>query len=171
MTRSARSRTFGSLLALPIVLAACGSEAAPREASATGGGEHGATMDRRTQMMGDEPLGMMCAMMSPDTQVMVQEIDGGAAIVLTAPSPDEVEVLRRHAEQMAGMQGFGGAGAGGGMVMPPASVTVADVPGGARIDLRARDPIDAGALRESVRDSTDQLSRECPMTGEATAMR
>lgn len=60
--------------------------------------------------------------------------------------------------------GRGGMMMGAGMMMPPATASVEDVEGGARVILRPKDPAELAALQEHVRMKAQRMAGgECPM--------
>jgi hypothetical protein len=52
----------------------------------------------------------------------------------------------------------------GGMMMPPATASAEDIPGGARLILQPKDPAQLGALREHTHMHAERMAKgECPM--------
>lgn len=128
-------------------------------------------------MTGEQGMASMCPMHAPGASVTAQDTQGGAALVFTTTG--DVEDLRTRVRQMADMHNrmgphtMGGQMQGGGMheghgmmgmMMVESEATVADIEGGARLELRPRDPAQLDQLRASVRTHAQQLAAgECPM--------
>ncbi len=140
---------------------------------------------------GNASMAGMCPMRIPGTEVAAADVDGGVSLSFTT-STDDVAELRQRVRRMADMHnergghmmmgGHGesprgaehqhGAQSGathegdgrGGMMMPPATASVEDVEGGARVVLRPQDPAQLAALQEHVRTKAQQMAGgECPM--------
>ncbi len=128
-----------------------------------GGMMHGGPGMHGQGMMQGEPMASACPMMSQGAQVTEENIDGGVALVFTTTDPSRVDMLRAHVQRMATMPGWSGQGRGP-MAMPPSTATAVDIPNGARLELRARDPNDVTALRERAQYRTAHMrSGQCPM--------
>lgn len=157
------------------LLAACGASperTAEAELAPTAGAE--------------EPMGKMCPMGVEEVEVSAAEINQGAAFVFTTSDPEEVRDLRERVGRMAQMhnrmhppmeQGLaahvqeGGPGQhapgpqmGRMHTMHRARATASQVPGGARLELRADDPAQLDDLRQAVRMAAQGMQQgECPM--------
>ncbi len=132
------------------------------------GGAHaqgGATHHR--PMAGRGP--MACPMMLPGAQVAVDNTERGVAMTFTTERADQVEELRTRVRAMAAMHEQHGAMRGGRMMMPPATTSVVEVPGGARLELAAASAADVDALRRHASMQAEHMrgGRGCPMLGEA----
>lgn len=127
-------------------------------------------------MGGEHGMASMCPMQVPGARATSQDIEGGAAVIFTTTG--NVEDLRARVRRMAEMHNRMGAHAMGGgmqeggmhagegmmMKMVPSDATVVDVAGGARLELRPRDPSQLGELRAQVRTHSQQMaSGQCPM--------
>lgn len=122
-----------------------------------------------------------CPMLVPDVTVASAELDGGASLTFTTTESEQVDDLRSRVRAMAdhvedrpsGGMGQGGMGQGGmghgrgtpsSAPMPSARAQVVEVPGGARVELRAIDPAEVDALRERVREHGQAMrAGSCPM--------
>lgn len=170
---------FGSAL---VGAAACGGRASapasqPAQAQAPSPGTQ--------PMTGEQKMASMCPMMVPGTRVTSEDIEGGTAMVFTTTSGDVAD-LRARARRMAemhnqmgqhmmgpgmhggmhggeGMHG-GGEGMQSGMMMVASDATVVDIEGGARMELRPRDPAQLDELRAQTRKHSQRMaSGQCPM--------
>jgi hypothetical protein len=112
-------------------------------------------------------MGGMCPMDVSGTSVTTADVEGGVALSFTTSSGDVADLrqrVRRMAEMHSHMHGEGG------MVMPPATATIEDIPGGARLILRPEDPAQLAALREHARMQASAMTRgECPMMRRKTS--
>ena len=104
-------------------------------------------------------------MQVPGVQLDTEDIEGGAALVFTTTEPAHVEELRALVRAMVPASEHQEPASAEGLVLePPAALLVVDVPGGARLDLRAEDPSDIAALRRQARMRADLLLRgACPL--------
>jgi len=121
-------------------------------------------------------MAAICPMGVPGTAVATSNVPGGVALAFTTPKGDIME-LRAHVRGMADMHNAsgttmmaslrgpnnasapnasdkvadtacGGMGMSGGTMMPPASASVVDIDGGARLILTPKDPAQLVALRQ-----------------------
>lgn len=102
----------------------------------------------------------MCPMEVPGTTVTATDVEGGAAITFATSSGD-VDELRQRVHRIAEMhnQMHGE----GGKVMPATTALVEDIPEGAQIVIRPKDPAQLGAVRERVHKHAEQMAKgECP---------
>lgn len=112
----------------------------------------------------------LCAHLPGGASVRSEPIDGGVALTYTTSSPEDVAALRAQVQHMAAMherrRGPGATSRRGArmgrMRMPPSSARAVDVEGGARLELRALDGDDVGALRAHV-----EQMRQCPVMASA----
>lgn len=110
-----------------------------------------------------------CPMMGEGAQVSVEDTPDGAALIFTTDRPEQVDELRnrvrkmaeRH-EQRAELRRERGA------PVPDASVSVVDLPEGARLELSAQDPADVEALRAHASRRAERM-QSCPMRAEEPA--
>lgn len=160
-------RTIGIGLLAVSISAGCGGtadvEGRPAGA-ATAGAEQG--MRGHGGMRG----AMACPMMLPDAQVAVESTERGVAMTFTTERADQVEELRTRVRAMGAMHEQRGTMRGGRMMMmPPATTSVVEVPGGARLELAAADAADVDALRRHASMQAEHMrdGRGCPMMGEA----
>ena len=136
-----------------------------------GGGMMGPGMIR-----GAGTMAAICPLGVPGTAVATSDTPGGVALAFTTPKGD-VNELREHVRRMADMHNApgattmasargpnqpstpnasdkvadsacGGMGMSGGAMMPPASASVFDVDGGARLILTPKDPSQLVELRQ-----------------------
>jgi len=149
-----RSLIDFALLALTgVVVTGCAARSAAKPESEN---TAGASDVRGTGTMAD-----MCPMQVPGTKVTYGDVEGGAALSFSTKNGDVAE-LRRRVGRMAEMHNE--MSDHGSMMMPAATASVEDIPGGARIVLRPRDPAQLDALREQVRAHARRMaSGECPM--------
>lgn len=119
--------------------------------------------------------GGKCPMVMKDTQVRAEDTERGVALAFTTPSGDVGELrqavrdmARRH-ELRSQQRWGGGMGRGWGRragpgPLPPATVEVQDIAGGARVVYTPLDPANLGALREAVYRRQALLDAgSCPM--------
>jgi len=137
----------------------------------------------------------MCPMAVAGTRLTVDDTEAGVAMVFTTTGDvaDLRARVRRMAEMHARMSGMMGGGMhggmkdggmhggmkdggmhggkGGGMMgMVPSEANAVDIDGGARLELRPRDPNQLAELRAHARTHAQQMaSGQCPMMGERGA--
>lgn len=107
----------------------------------------------------------MCPMEVPGTAVVATDVDGGIALSFTTSTGDVAD-LRQRMRRMAEMhnQPDGHKMKDGGMMMPAATASVADIEGGAQLILLPKEEAQLGALREHVRMKAQRMTAgECPM--------
>ncbi len=168
----------GGLAALAL---GCASSSARQPASASARAEN---TEHAQHAPADQSQGMMgmCPMKVPGTVVTAANTEHGVAISFTTRTGDVAE-LRRRARHMAEMHDRHGMMNGrGGMMggtsessdasgekgmpmrMVPATPSVEDIEGGARIVLVPKDPAQLAELRQHVRDHVGRMAAgECPM--------
>lgn len=115
------------------------------------------------------PGPMACPMMMEGADVEVMDTEEGVAVTYTTPRPQEVEELRERVRAMAEQheQRAESRPGRGRRALPPATVSVTDVPEGARLELAAVDPGDVEALREHVAMRAERMGAGgCPMMGD-----
>lgn len=154
---------LGVGLALALAVAGCGGAGTQAPRSRAASPEPVAEADRPPHA----PLepSAACPTMLPGVEVTVEEIDSGAAMTFTTSEPAQVDELRARVRVMAGMhQQHAATPAGRTGTMPPAIASVSDVPGGARLELRAIDATDQGALHEQALAQADEMrtAGTCP---------
>lgn len=161
-----------TLVVLPLSLASCGS----RQDSAPMTGQQGqaAVPVGQQGMQGQQQPGMPgedCPMEVQGAMISAQDIEGGAALVLTTTG--DVDQLRSRVAEMAEMHNQPHARMAEHAEMPPSEARVENVEGGARIIFTPQDQSDLAPLRAEVRSHAQQIaSGECPMMGgEPTASR
>lgn len=177
--------TIGVLTVLALI--GCGGSAGagaePEQPRATAGAEHGQEMhDHGGGMHGQMMQGsdeMACPMMLEGAEVSVENIDQGVAMTFTTDRSEDVPELRERVrgmatmhEQHAGMMEGGMMGGQGGMsAMPPSTVSVVDVPQGARLELVASEAADVDSLRQHASMHAEHMRgrQGCPMMGAPAA--
>jgi hypothetical protein len=176
----------------PAEVPASGEPTAAAGASSDGHEHPGAMMPGGG--MSEERMAGMCPMRVEGTKVTASDVDGGIALAF-ATSTGDVSELRQRVQHMADMHKGSGemrmggptGGAAGhqgmmmsggmmngmmgdGMMMPAATATVEEVPGGSRIILRPKDPAKLEALREHAHKCSERMqSGQCPMMGAQAA--
>jgi hypothetical protein len=102
-------------------------------------------------------------MQVPGTTVTSPDEEGGAALAFTTGAgASDVAKLRHRVRRMA--ETHNQQHARGGMTMPAATASVADIEGGSRLVLRPQAAEQLDALREHVRRQAGRMARgECPM--------
>lgn len=117
-------------------------------------------MPQRGGGKGMGPMAGMCPMEVPGTTVTATDIEGGVALTF-ATSTGDVDELRQRVHRVAEMhnQRHGE----GGRMMPAVTATTEDIPEGAQVIIRPKDPSQLGAVRERVHAHAAQLAKgECP---------
>jgi hypothetical protein len=138
------ARTLSSA-ALWVVLGACGGElpATPVPAVPASSAQHAASGAPDA-----------CPLTVDGVRANIESTGRGVAVTLTA-APDQVMLLRARAHAVADLEGGLLAacpcGAPPPSSAPASTVTVDDLEGGARVEVDAKDPTDARALRQLVR--------------------
>jgi hypothetical protein len=143
---------------------------------------------------GAATMDAICPMGVAGTAVATSDTPDGVAIAFTTPKGD-VDELRAHVRRMADLHNAsgttvvaslrgpnnastlspsdhvadtacGGMGMSGGMMMPPASASVADVDGGARLVLTPKDPAQLVALRRHASLCSSRMQQgDCGIMG------
>lgn len=111
-------------------------------------------------------MAAMCPMEVSGTVVAATDVEGGIGLSFKTTAGDVAE-LRRRVRRMAEMHDQPGGSnilGAGGMKMTPATASVEDIDGGARLVLQPKDAAQLGALREHVRMKAQRMAGgECPM--------
>jgi hypothetical protein len=112
-------------------------------------------------------------------EVSVENTDQGVAVTFTNDRSQDVVELRERVRGMAamhehhaGMKSDGMMGGQGGMsAMPPSTVSVVDVPQGARLELVANEAADVDSLRQHASMHAEHMRgrQGCPMIGAPAA--
>lgn len=154
----------------------------PHDRMGASPGDAGSTSDEQRA----RALGLVCPMLTARTELRVEDLDQGVALVFTTRAQEDVETLRAHVEHLAslpvwaqadgtleqerGMQDPQGMLPGPSgttdptMSLPAALATAQPVPGGARLELRAESPREVDELRAGARLRAERLrTTECPM--------
>lgn len=179
------SRVLGKLaFAATIALASVSTSWAQSPDSRAGKNAPG--NEQHKGMMG---MGAMCPMEVQGASVTTEDLKDGVALVFTTRTGDVADLRQRvrHMAQMhnqhpeGGMMGScphhqggtGGSGMGGmmkgGTMMPPATTTVQEIDGGARLVFKPKDASQLAALRQHVQMCAQGMaSGECPMMAPET---
>jgi hypothetical protein len=103
----------------------------------------------------DDPT---CPLLVPGTSLSVEDTTTGAALVFVTTG--DAASVRARAMALAGMHNShnGPSGAMGMMFSATSTATSKDIDGGARVELTAKDPADAGKLQSELRMHAGHLT-------------
>jgi hypothetical protein len=132
-------------LLLAIATAACGGKAPAAQDN---------TQSTKPATAGDPT----CPLEVPGTSLSVEDTTNGAALVFVTTG--DAAAVRTRATAFADMHNKhdGPEGAMGMMFSQTATATSADIEGGARVELSAKDPADAGKLQSELRMHAGHLT-------------
>ncbi|HEY8431860.1 MAG TPA: hypothetical protein VIL20_25965 [Sandaracinaceae bacterium] len=169
---------------LVLVLAGCVSSIEERSTARGGLGlSFGSRAPDDSVATSGEASAPPCVMEVPGTGIAVRDVDGGIAVDFATTAPDAVDDLRRAVRRLGASLESGShedhsshhsaralelasqfhAQAG---ALPRVVTSVRDVPGGARLVVRAADPAQRALVRERMRAEIGIMQRGvCPLLG------